>query len=300
MILDLSLAGNDSLLGGAGNDQLEGNGGNDTLDGGTGNDSLNGGAGNDSLTGGEGDDILAGGSGIDTLVGGTGNDVYVVDHASDRIIDAPMTGIETVVSFVNWSLGEGTGMDHLILLAEANSGTGNALTNKLLGNAASNTLSGGGGNDTLVGAAGQDTLTGGSGNDIFYLYDRDTITDFSPTDDTLYLYVDSPTFFSFLGVPAESTLPADMFRVGATATDSSDRFIYDPVTGKLYGDGDGNSSTFSQVEIAQLSPGLGLTPNNIFLTSSTIAFEGISSLQRDQLWVAAHSTSSSDPILVPA
>ena len=73
--------GTDNLSGGGGNDTLLGGGGNDMLAGGNGADSLNGGSGADSLNGDAGADILVGSIGRDTLTGGTGGDVFVFDTA---------------------------------------------------------------------------------------------------------------------------------------------------------------------------------------------------------------------------
>jgi Ca2+-binding RTX toxin-like protein len=83
------LAGNDSLSGGTGNDQLLGGLGNDTLDGGDGGDSLDGGGGNDSLSG---------GAGADTLTGGAGNDVFLVNDASDLVLEVAGGGADTIIT----------------------------------------------------------------------------------------------------------------------------------------------------------------------------------------------------------
>ncbi|BAY22760.1 hypothetical protein NIES2100_25230 [Calothrix sp. NIES-2100] len=61
----------------------------------------------------------------------------------------------------------------------------------LIGKDGLDRLSGQNGNDLLVGGKGNDDLTGGSGNDIFYIDGRDggmdTITDFNPETDALYI-----------------------------------------------------------------------------------------------------------------
>jgi Ca2+-binding RTX toxin-like protein len=66
---------------------LVGTGEEDTLNGQGGNDTLQGLSGNDTLTGGTGNDTLDGGAGRDTMSGGVGNDTYVVDNASDQVIE---------------------------------------------------------------------------------------------------------------------------------------------------------------------------------------------------------------------
>jgi Ca2+-binding RTX toxin-like protein len=130
---------------------LNGTAGADTLSGGAGNDTLNGLAGNDVLNGGAGNDILNGGAGNDTMSGGTGNDTYMVDSASDVIIENLNEGIDTVQSSVTYTLS--ANVENLTLTGTtAINGTGNALDNVLDGslNTAANVLTGGAGNDTYI------------------------------------------------------------------------------------------------------------------------------------------------------
>ena len=56
----------------------------------------------------------------------------------------------------------------------------------------------------------------------------------------------------------------DQFVIGAGAMDSSDRFIYNSRNGALYFDSDGSGS-IPQINFAQLSSGLSLSNNNIFV-----------------------------------
>ena len=102
-----------------GDDLVFGREGNDTIRGGEGNDALIGGEDNDSLYGDNGDDYLDGGTGADILEGGYGNDFYVVDNVNDEIIESPGTGIETVESFINWNLVDGSVLDNLYLAGNA-------------------------------------------------------------------------------------------------------------------------------------------------------------------------------------
>ena len=132
------------------------------------------------LKGGSGNDWLDGGAGADQLEGGAGKDTYIVDHASDTILDT--SGIDVVRASLSWTLGDG--LENLVLTGDATlTGTGNALDNSLTGNAAANVLTGGAGNDTLDGGAGADILDGGDGNDTYYVEDAgDTIVDASGND----------------------------------------------------------------------------------------------------------------------
>jgi len=156
-------AGDDVLGGGAGDDILDGGANNDTLDGGNGNDDLNGGDGDDTVNGGNGDDILTGGLGTNVLNGGAGNDYYNYVRAGDTIVDGQ--GVDTVYSYITYTLG--STLENLTLAwgMGALNGTGNALANVLNGNNSANTLLGLGGNDTIDGGAGVDTADGGAGND---------------------------------------------------------------------------------------------------------------------------------------
>jgi trimeric autotransporter adhesin len=156
---------------------------------GTGNSSANtiiGNAGSNNLTGGAGDDYLDGGAGADTLTGGTGNDIYVVDNVGDRVIEFFGEGTDTVLSSINYTLGDN--VENLTLLGGANlRGFGNSLDNIITGNAGDNILIGGDGNDVLVGGAGNDildgglgadTLVGGLGNDSYIINDpNDTVSE---------------------------------------------------------------------------------------------------------------------------
>lgn len=120
------------------------------------------------------------------------------------------------------------------------------------------------GNDTLVGGAGFDTLVGGSGRDTFVFRSRnegrDTITDFVVIDDTIQV---SRAGFGG-GLVAGRAISAAQFRIGSSAGDSSDRFIYNRNTGGLFFDADGIGGS-GQTQIATLSPNLGLTNADIFV-----------------------------------
>lgn len=126
---------------------------------------LHGGAGNDTLEGLEGDDQLDGGTGNDTMKGGVGNDLYFVDSTRDVVTELANGGSDTVLTWVNYTLGQN--VENGQLQGTAISLTGNSLANSLDGNSAANTLNGGAGNDVLNGNAGADLMIGGLGNDTF-------------------------------------------------------------------------------------------------------------------------------------
>ncbi len=269
-IISRSLAGfanieNLTLLG-SGNINGTGNALNNVMTGNAGANVLNGAAGNDKLNG---------GGGADNMRGGAGNDVYVVNTASD-IVNEKITGsngIDTVQSSISFNLANTArvlgSVENLTLLGSGNiNGTGNALNNVLTGNAGKNVLkggagndvlNGGSGNDTLYGGAGKDTLTGGAGSDTFLFNSAlsaatniDRITDFSAPADTIGL---ENAVFTTL---ANGALAASAFHVGTAAHDTSDRIIYNPATGALSYDVNGNAAG-GATQFATLATGLALT-----------------------------------------
>ena len=241
----------------------------DVIRGSAHNDVVNGGIGNDTIAGNAGSDTLDGGTGADKMFGGAGNDTYYVDTIGDRVYETAtnssrdktdLGGSDTVVSSVGFNLGRY--FENLTLTGTTGlAGKGNELANALVGNDGANTLRGLAGNDILTGGAGsdklyggdgKDTLTGGAGKD-YFVFDttpatRDTITDFARVEgDKIQLSRSVFTAFGYTGV-----LHVDDFYAAAGATkahDSSDRIIYDTITGILYYDADGMGGT-AAVQIA--------------------------------------------------
>jgi serralysin len=147
----------------------------DTIVGNTANNLLIGNAGADSLFGDAGNDTLDGGQGADVLSGGAGNDRYLLDSASDQVIEASGAGADTVVSLFSMTmptdiealiLGDGPSALNLIGGSGDDILFGNGLSNNLSGGAGNDMLDGGAGDDTLLGGAGRDYLSGGAGNDV--------------------------------------------------------------------------------------------------------------------------------------
>ena len=125
--------------------------------------------------------------------------------------------------------GHGEGRTDLRLLFQ-----GDGSANTLTGNAAANTLAGGLGNDTLTGGAGADLFVFNTPPDA--ANNRDTISDFTPGTDKLVL---DHLVFTSLGI---GPLPADRFVSGVNplAADGNDYLLYDPGSGAVSYDADGN------------------------------------------------------------
>ncbi|WP_156481709.1 choice-of-anchor I family protein [Anabaena sp. 4-3] len=262
---NLTLLGNAAIngTGNSLNNHIIGNNRDNTLYGLDGDDWLMGKGGNDTLYGGIGNDRLDGGKGDDSLVGGAGNDIYEIDSFGDEIIEAEDGGIDTVISVVDWVLGDN--IENLTLVRNATDGGGNELNNRIIGNNASNTLvgldgddylAGGTGNDTLIGGDGNDTLVGGRDADRFdltgvLLGGFDTIVDFRTSEDIVQLSANE------LQLTAGS-LDSSLFVLGTSATTETHRLIYNRTTGELFFDTDGSGSTES-VKIALFSNRAALT-----------------------------------------
>ena len=236
-----------------------------------GNDAVN------TLSGLGGDDTLDGKGGADTMRGGLGDDTYIVNNSADKVEETSAAGgIDTVQSSASFTLG--ANVENLVQIGTGNiSGTGNSLGNAIAGNSGDNTLrglggadllkgnsgddaiDGGSGDDRIYGGGGNDELEGGAGRDRFYFTSTpspvhaDVITDFSTSDDLIYL-----ARYAFTNVGGGGRLDADAFRTGSAAADAEDRIIYDAATGNLFYDADGTGAIAQQL-FARVDPGLALT-----------------------------------------
>jgi Ca2+-binding RTX toxin-like protein len=128
---------------------------------GTGNGDAN------AITGNTGSNRLDGGAGVDILNGGTGNDTYVVDSASDSVIESVGGGTDTVESSVTYHLSNAYEIEKLTLTGVgAINGFGNSLNNVLTGNNAANLLNADGGVDQMIGMGGNDTYVVDNSSDV--------------------------------------------------------------------------------------------------------------------------------------
>jgi Ca2+-binding RTX toxin-like protein len=150
--------------------------------------------------------------------------------------------------------------------------TGGSATDKLHGGDGDDRLIGVGGNDTLDGGSGFDTLTGGPGKDQFVFQSRlapgpdlDRITDFAVNVDKIVLDEDV-----FHGIGHAGVLSTGLFHVGAAAHDANDHIIYNPSSGFLIYDANGNRPG-GDVHFATLAPHLALTHADFLVTEILVA-----------------------------
>ena len=217
---------------------------------------LTGNALSQTIFGNAGANRLDGGGGGDTLVGLGGDDFFVVRHAGDRAVEQAGEGTDRVFAGVSFTLEAGSQIEIFStidnLAVTAIDLTGNEVGQFLYGNAGANRLDGKGGADVLTGFAGTDsfafTTALGGGN-------VDRVTDYNAADDTILL---DAAVFTGLG---RGALPAGAFVTGSAAQDSDDRIIYNPATGALLFDADGNGAG-AAVPFATLGAGLGVTAND--------------------------------------
>lgn len=170
----VSVTDNSTVVGNGLNNRITGNIGNDLLQGNLGNDTLYGGDGVDTLMGGDGNDYLDGQAGADSMVGGAGNDTYVVDDVNDVVREEANGGVDSVLAYVNYTLGDN--VERVYAKVAGLTLTGNADNNYIKGTNDGDVLYGGDGNDTIYGGdhdgGGGDVIHGGTGNDTYYVTNR--------------------------------------------------------------------------------------------------------------------------------
>jgi serralysin len=106
--------------------------------------------GDDYIDSGAGNDTLDGGNGADTLDGGSGDDVYIVDNASDQVLEDPGEGTDEIrTALAAYSLAALPNVENLTGLG--------TVDQTLTGNGANNVIDGGAGADAMTGAGGDDT-----------------------------------------------------------------------------------------------------------------------------------------------
>ncbi|WP_201837952.1 M10 family metallopeptidase C-terminal domain-containing protein [Microvirga zambiensis] len=187
--------------------------------------------------------------GIDTISGGiTFQNVKIDVRAATLADNDPNAG-----GFLSQhtDVAGGFTIANGVVIENAIGGNGN---DTLIGNSAANRLSGGKGKDTLTGLGGRDSFVVNTKLD----KSRDTITDFSVRDDTIWL---DNSIFKKLGSKGSEKSPAKLkaafFKIGTKATDKDDYVIYNKKTGVLSYDADG-SGKGKAIDFAMLKKNLAL------------------------------------------
>mgnify|MGYP000154949015 FL=1 len=163
----------DSLYGGNGDDILYGQSGNDILVGGHGADILYGALGNDFLSGLVSIAEPQFESDVVTMAGGGGDDTYRVYTVRDKIVEGANLGVDTVESFISFSLTN-ENLENITLMY------GDALKQHHInatGNSKNNVITGNSGNNVLNGMGGADRMLGGGGSDTYIIDELDVIID---------------------------------------------------------------------------------------------------------------------------
>jgi Ca2+-binding RTX toxin-like protein len=193
------------------------------------------------------------------MTGFDGNDTYVVNDEADVVVEQAGGGTDTIVGRSGSHFELPAYVERLVLEGTRRaSAYGNKGDNRIVGNRGANYIEGGPGNDVLTGRAGADVYLFRTALDPETNVDR--ITDFDTAEDRIELY-----YIAFRGfVVGDGYLHESRFHVGASATRSSHRIVYDPASGYLYYDGDG-SGPEAAVPFARLGAGLPLRASSFFI-----------------------------------
>jgi len=189
-----------------------------------------------------------------------------IDLAS---IVPPGRAADTFRSEVSVTALAATTTNLILTGTRAVNGAGNNLANTITGNGADNILNGGGAADRLIGGGGNDRLTGGLGADIFRFNsalstttNRDTITDFNRFQgDRIELENDV-----FKGLTRTGPLAPTAFHSGSSFNSASQRILYNPATGHLRYDSNGNAAGGVSALIAVMSTNPTLTHSLFIVT----------------------------------
>jgi len=205
-----------------------------------------------AIYGNAGNNQLNSGGGADSLVGLAGNDWYYLIDGQETIFESVGGGSDRILTAADYRLRAGAEVE--MITTNSNPGvaaidlTGNEFAQAIYGNAGANILDGGAGKDVLVGNGGADiflfstalnTAPGTAFGALAATANVDQIHGFT-FDDKIGL--DAARFGLTPGA-----LPAGAFVTGTAAADANDRIIYDPTTGALMFDADGNGAAAAQL-----------------------------------------------------
>jgi serralysin len=201
-------------------------------------------------------------SGDDVYKGPNGNIQAIWDSGGVDTIDGSGYSIPLTIDLRDGhfsSLGKANNLAVAFGVIIEN-GIGGSAGDTIVGNAWNNVLHGDGGNDAIQGGGGNDILVGGAGKDRFVFNSTpsaknniDTITDLHVPGDAIVL-----ENAVFTALKKAGTLTAVAFWKGTAAHDADDHVIYNPTSGALIYDSNGNA-VGGAVQFAKLAAGLALT-----------------------------------------
>ncbi|MCW5736589.1 MAG: FG-GAP repeat protein [Enhydrobacter sp.] len=213
------------------------------------------------LSGNASNNLLDGKGGADTMAGGAGDDVYVVDNASDVVVELVGAGIDTVKASARFVLSDNIEM-LLLTGSDDIAGTGNTLDNTLTGNEGSNLLDG---------KTGADMMRGGKGDDIYVVDDaNDRVAEVAGEGAD---QVQSTVSYS-LGSSLEDLVLLGKAAIDGAGNAAANRLTGNAAANKLSG-GAGDDTLCGRGGSDILTGGAG---RDIFLFDSTIAAGNIDTL----------------------
>jgi len=192
-----------------------------------------------------------------TFAAGASTAQVVINPTSDTIVEANET--------ISLLLASGTGYQVSTTTAAIATIINDDQTRRQRGTTRNDVLLGTTRSDILIGGLGSDTLTGSTNTDIFSFSSPsegiDQITDFSPSSDLILV---SASGFTNAGLISGDTISRTQFIIGTSATNSTERFIYNKTTGALLFDRDGSGAA-TAIQFAKLSTNLALTNEDILV-----------------------------------
>ena len=197
-------------------------------------------------------------AGADIMGGFGGDDIYFVDNAGDVVFETSAAASTSVFTSVSYELGddiERLSVNGFTTTSRSTS-SATASTNEISGNDGANTLDGARRRRHPATAAAARTPSP------------------SPPRSAAAMSTSSPTSRpgstgSRSTMPCSpglrpARLPAGAFRTGTSAQDADDRIIYDPVSGALLFDADGNGAG-AAVQFATLPSGTVLSASDFIV-----------------------------------
>jgi Ca2+-binding RTX toxin-like protein len=214
-----------------------------------------------TIIGNAGANRIDGRAGADTMNGGFGDDTYIVDSASDVVIETAGRGTDKVITSSSFALSATAEVETM-----QTSGASTTTNINLVGSNTAQSILGNNGSNRIDGKEGADTLRSFGGEDTFVFSTTlissniDTIVDFDTVRDRFALEADI-----FTGL-ANGKMSAEQFvaNTSGVATTADHRIMYETDTGRLFFDADGNGAG-GRKQFAVVTPDLALNADDFFV-----------------------------------